>query len=103
MTADLSALQEQLQLLGNQDQPRNVVFARMPRAFESVDADRVGTERLGLERVPHGDALVDHLDAVRLERRDVLRGIAPGRFDDLHALVDDGAYVSVVVEPGVAA
>src|SRR5258705_13893309 len=63
----------------------------MPPAFEAVDADRVTADLLGLKRMPHRGALVNDLDAGRLERRHILLWAAAGGFDDLDpALLDRG-------------
>ncbi len=61
----------------------HVVFAGVPAALKTIDADGVATDLLGLERMPNGGAFVDHLDAGRLQRRHVLFRAASGGFDDL--------------------
>ena len=72
-----------------QDHVRDVVLAGMTAAFETVDADGVAADRLGLERVTHRGAFVDHLDAGGLQRRHVLFGAAAGGFDRLDAAFPD--------------
>ena len=82
-----------LQRLGRQrqqDEVRHVVFARMTSALEAVDAHGVTADLFGLERVPHRRALVNDLDAVLLQHRQVLLGTAARGLDDAHAAFDDG-------------
>ena len=69
----------------------------MTTALEAVDADRVAADGLRLEGVPDRGALVDDLDARRVQVRHHLLWIAPGRLDDLYAALDDGANVARVV------
>ena len=67
----------------------HVVFTGMATAFKAVDAHGVAADLLGLERVPHGCALVDHLDAGRLQRGHELFGTAPGGLDDFDLAFSD--------------
>src|SRR5258708_39858278 len=72
----------------------------MPPAFEAVDADRVTADLLGLKRMPHRGALVNDLDAGRLERRHILLCAAAGGFVDLDpALLDRGAVFRIWPRP----
>jgi hypothetical protein len=50
-------------------QAGNVVLARMPGAFEHVDADVVHTQALRLDGMAPRGALVQHLDPVVVEHR----------------------------------
>ena len=72
-----------------QDHVRDVVLAGMAAAFETVDADGVAADLLGLQRMPHRGAFVDHLDAGRLQRRHVLLGAAAGGLHGLDAAFPD--------------
>ena len=67
----------------------------MARGLEARDADRIGPELLGLLRKAHRGALVQHLDAGRLEGGDEFRRIAARRFGERHALVDDDLRVGI--------
>jgi hypothetical protein len=62
-------------------------------ALEAVHADRVATDALGLQRMAHRRALVDHLDTVLLQHRHERLGTAASRLDDAHATLDDGPDV----------
>ncbi len=62
----------------------------MAATFETIDADRVAADLLGLERMANRGAFVDHLDAGRLQRRHVLLRAASGGFDRLDAAFPDG-------------
>src|SRR3546814_16945154 len=70
-------------------QARDVILARMSRAFETVDRDRVDAHALGRQRMTHRRALVHDLDAVRPEVVDMFLRLVARRFDDLDAAVDD--------------
>src|SRR3546814_14976188 len=69
-------------------QARDVILARMSRAFETVDRDRVDAHALGRQRMTHRRALVHDLDAVRPEVVDMFLRLVARRFDDLDAAVD---------------
>jgi hypothetical protein len=89
-----------LQLLGRarqQDEVGHIVLARVAAALEAVDADRVAADRLGLERVAHRGALVDHLDAGLVQHRHPLLRVVAGGLHGLHAAVDDRLDVAGVV------
>ena len=79
---------------------RDVVLSGMPAALEAVHADSVAADRLRLQRVPHRGALVDHLDAGRVQVWHHLLGVAARGLDDLHAALDDGPDVPGVVGRG---
>src|SRR3546814_3251103 len=72
-----------------QDQARDVILARMSRAFETVDRDRVDAHALGRQRMTHRRALVHDLDAVRPEVVDMFLRLVARRLDELDAAVDD--------------
>jgi hypothetical protein len=80
-----------------QDEVRDIVLAGMTAALEAIHADGVAADLLGLERVPHRCALVNDLDAMLLERGQILLGIVAGRLDDLHAAFDDRADVAWII------
>ena len=80
----------------DQHQARDVVLTRMTRALEAVDADAVHTEALCLDGVAHRGALVQHLDAVVVEHRQVRRRVGARGLDDLDTRVDDHLAVLVV-------
>src|ERR1700734_2117970 len=61
----------------------------MAAAFEAVNADRVTTDLLGLERVTDRRAFMDHFYTCRLQRRHILFRTATGGFDDLDAALCD--------------
>src|SRR3546814_9834115 len=72
-----------LELVGrnrNQDQARDVILARMSRALETVDRDRVDAHALGRQRMTHRRALVHDLDAVRPEVVDMFLRLVARRF-----------------------
>jgi hypothetical protein len=71
----------------------HVVFAGVAATLEAVDADRIATDLLGLERMPNGGTFVDHLDAGRLQHRHVLFRAASRGFDDLDSAFPDGGDV----------
>jgi hypothetical protein len=73
-----------------------VVLTRMSGALEPVDGDRAHAELLRLERMAHGCALVDHLDASCPERRLMLGRIRFRRLDDLGAALDDCLAIFLV-------
>src|SRR6476619_2827980 len=81
---------------GEQDQAGNVVLAGMACTFEAVDADAVDAKALSFDRVAHRGALVQHLDAVVVEHRQVRRWVGARGFDDLDARVDDHLPVLVI-------
>ena len=83
---------------GIRHQRGNVVFARMTRTLEAIDAHRIGTELLRLQCVSHGRALVHDLDASELEPFDVLARVAARRFHRCDAGVDDGSDIALVVQ-----
>ncbi|MNT10746.1 hypothetical protein D3C72_1455910 [compost metagenome] len=76
-----------------QDHVGHVVLAGVAAALEAVDAHGVAADALGLERVAHRGALVDHLDARGLQRRHVGLGAAARGFHGLDAAFDDGRDV----------
>ena len=76
-----------------QDHVGHVVFAGVPAALKTIDADRVATDLLGLERVANRGAFVNHLDACGLQRRHVLFRAAPRGLNDLDAALPDGGDV----------
>src|ERR1700733_8075317 len=71
----------------------HIVFPGMPAALESIDADSIATDLFGLQRMPDRGAFVNHLDPGGLERRHILFGTAPGRFNDLDSAFPDGRDV----------
>src|ERR1700682_5044109 len=79
-----------------QHQARDVVLAWMTGALEPVDADAVHAQALRLDRMPHRGALVQHLDPVVVEHRQMWRRIGSGGLHDLDAGVDDDLAVLVV-------
>src|SRR3546814_12615928 len=52
---------------GDQDQARNIVLARVARAFEAVDRDDVAARALGRQRVANRGAFMEDGDAVGLQ------------------------------------
>jgi hypothetical protein len=76
-----------------QDHVWNVVLARMPAAFETVDADRIAADPLCSQRMANRGAFMDDFDAVNLQGRQILLGVATGSFDDADAAFDDRVYV----------
>ena len=65
-------------------------------ALEAVDADAVHTQALRLDHGPHRRALVEHLDPVVVEHRQVRRRVRARGLDNLDAGVDDHLSVLVV-------
>jgi hypothetical protein len=85
-----------LQFIGcarQQDHVRDVVLARMAATLESVDADGIAADFLGLQRMPHRGAFVDHLDAGCFQRRHELLRTAARGFHDLHAAIVNGGDI----------
>ena len=80
----------------DQHQAGDVVLAGMAGALEAVDADAVHAEALRLDRMPHRGALVQHLDPVVVEHRQMRRRVGARGLDDLDAGVDDHLAVLVV-------
>jgi len=74
---------------GNQNQARDVIFARMTGAFEAVDRDCIDADALRGQRMTHRRAFVDHDDTVLLEMRDVLLRVVACGLHDFDAAVDD--------------
>ena len=69
----------------------------MAAAFKPVHADRVAAYGLGLERVAHRGAFVDHFDIGFMQRgQPFLRVVACG-FHHFDAAFDDGADVAGVI------
>ena len=87
---------------GQQDHVRDVVLAGMAAAFEAIDADSVAADLLGLERVPHRGAFVDHLDASGFQRRHILLGAAAGGLHRLDAAFLDSSDIFRIWRRGEA-
>ena len=73
--------------------PRNVILARVTRAFEAIDRDRIDAHAFGRLCVAHGRAFVNDLDAMSLEMVDVLLRLVARRLHDLDAAIDNGLPV----------
>ena len=83
---------------GDQDQARNIVFARVARTFEPVDRNHVDALAFGRERVAHRRAFVENADVVRLEHLPQLGdGGRTGGFHGLDPRIDDRLRISLVV------
>ena len=70
----------------------------MAGALETVDAHHVDSDALGLERVAHRHALVDHLDVIGLETLHEGLRAAAGGLDDLDTAIQDDVDVVVVID-----
>jgi hypothetical protein len=81
---------------GNEDEAGDIVLARVTRAFEAVDRDRIDAEPLGFQGMADRGAFVDDLDARGLEHWDVFLGVVPRRLDDLDAGSDDRVHIRIV-------
>ena len=69
----------------------------MTAALETVYADGVAADGLGLQRMAHRRALVDNLDPGLFQGRHPALRVVAGRLDHLHAAVDDRLDVAGVV------
>ena len=88
---------------GQEDHVRHVILAGVSAALEAVDRDRIAADILGLQRVAHRGAFVDHLDAGILEMgHHLLSRVAAGRLDHFHAALDDRFHDGRIVRRGQA-
>ena len=69
----------------------------MAATFKTIHAHRITTNRLGLERVAHGGALVDYFNAVFLEDRQPLGRVVTSGLDRFHAALDQRFDIARVV------
>ena len=69
----------------------------MPAAFEAIHTNRITANRLGLQRVAHRGAFVDHLDPRLFEHWQPFRRVVARCFHCLHAALDQHADIARIV------
>ncbi len=74
----------------------------MATALKPVNAHRVTTDTLSLQRVAHGCAFVNDLDARFFHRRQISFRRTTGGFHNLHATFDDRLDIARIVRRGKA-
>ncbi|MNE97812.1 hypothetical protein D3C80_1962230 [compost metagenome] len=69
----------------------------MATGFEAVDRNDIGAVTLRRQGMAYRRALVNDLDAVRLQPGNDRLGVVAGRFDDTHIALDDRVDPAVIV------